>query len=167
MSGTVFIKRKVERNFTVIPNEILRDERLSWKAVGLLVYLLHLPSDWELNLVHLSNCRADRHASTRSGIGELEQFGYVIIERERDSCGQFRRTVWTVTDCPIFGIPKQDDAQEGEQSLVESRPENPTLPNTEKNELLNLKNTTTTMAKQERKAFDMKCNEAVLDCTVF
>ena len=45
-TGTVFIRTKKERNYTVMDNTFLRDERLSAKAKGIFAYILYLPEDW-------------------------------------------------------------------------------------------------------------------------
>ncbi len=40
------IRVEKNRNYSVINNTGLRDERLSWKAKGILAYILTLPDDW-------------------------------------------------------------------------------------------------------------------------
>ena len=42
-------------NFTILDNTCLKDENLSWKGRGLLVYLLHLPNDWQIYLEDLDD----------------------------------------------------------------------------------------------------------------
>jgi len=42
----MIIRRKVNRNFTVVPNEPVNDTRLSFEALGLLTYLLSRPDNW-------------------------------------------------------------------------------------------------------------------------
>jgi hypothetical protein len=37
-------------NFTTVRNEYLQDVNLSWKAKGLITYIMSLPPDWQLNL---------------------------------------------------------------------------------------------------------------------
>ena len=39
---------KVNRNFTIIPNDLVNDERLTFEALGLLTYLLSQPDDWRV-----------------------------------------------------------------------------------------------------------------------
>jgi len=43
MSIFLVVKRKVSSHFTIIPNDVIRDQNLSWKSLGLLVKLLSLP----------------------------------------------------------------------------------------------------------------------------
>lgn len=49
------IRRKQNKNFTVISNEVFNDERLSLRATGLLCWLRSRPHDWNINLKHLAN----------------------------------------------------------------------------------------------------------------
>ncbi|MGR5875594.1 hypothetical protein ACT7DH_27750 [Bacillus pacificus] len=42
--GIFRVKKDV--NYSVIHNTPLRDEKLSWRAKGLLAYMLSLPDDW-------------------------------------------------------------------------------------------------------------------------
>lgn len=99
------VRRKAKVNFTIISNELCVDARLSWKALGLLIYLLHLPPDFKLHLYNLAKLRPGLNGrdSTRSGLKELEGLGYVTISRERNEQGRYARTVWYVTDEPEFG----------------------------------------------------------------
>jgi len=100
---TCIIKHKTKTNFTVIPNAVCRDLRLSWKAIGLLVFLLHLPEDFEVRLKNLSNIRegnGNRRESIRGAISELVLCGYVTVERERKRNGQWGGTFWHITNVP-------------------------------------------------------------------
>lgn len=101
----VIVRHRVNRDFTTLDNRVIRDNRLSWKATGLLVYLLHLPSDWRLKLEHLGKQKKDRRDATRSGLAELEELGYLAIVRDRAEGGKFGRTIWLVTDRPELDRP--------------------------------------------------------------
>ena len=102
MTESLIIRHKTLRNFTVIRNELCEDKRLSWKALGLLTYLLHLPHDFKLKLYNLAHERKGLNGrdSTRSGLKELEATGYVKIVRERSNLGRYAQTVWYVSDIP-------------------------------------------------------------------
>ena len=56
---TKFIKTKKEKNFTVLDNTFIKDTRLSWKAKGLMTYLLSLPDDWTIHLSEIEQHATD------------------------------------------------------------------------------------------------------------
>lgn len=83
MSKNIF-RQKRTANFTVVPNEFLHSDKLSFKAKGLLSYLLSLPSDWEVHISHLATASKDGHDSVSSGMAELLEACYVW---RRPRCG--------------------------------------------------------------------------------
>jgi len=94
------IRREHTTCYTVITNELIQDIRLSWKARGIMIYLLSMPEDWEFNLVDLANRAPDGKAALRSGVAELESAGYVRIEKERSPTGTFDGWTWHVFEQP-------------------------------------------------------------------
>lgn len=139
MSDVVIVRRKVKSNFTVLDNAIFRDRRLSWKALGLLVWLTSLPPNFKLRLSHLASLRPTGRDATRSGLKELEECGYLLIQRERDVSGKFVTTTWVINDSPHSENPNVDKPKS-----ADSKTENPTLINT-KTEKETLIQTTTTL----------------------
>lgn len=87
------LKRHQRATYTVIDNGALRDETLSWRATGLLAYLLSLPDDWTINTAHLARQKTDGRTSTRSAMSELEAAGYVARRKERQPNGQLTTIV--------------------------------------------------------------------------
>lgn len=65
------------KNYTVINNEILKRPDLSWKAKGIMAYILSLPDDWVIHLNEIMEHSTDGEASFRSGWRELTDLGYV------------------------------------------------------------------------------------------
>ena len=88
------LKKVVTTNFTVVPNYLTEDITMSWKAKGMLVYLLGRPNDWEINIPHLSTVSTDGESATRSGFSELEDAGYAYRIRHVNEYGQI--TSWSV-----------------------------------------------------------------------
>ncbi len=145
----VIIKRRVRRDFTTLPNDVIRDSRLSWKALGLLTYVLSLPDDFRLRLKHLSKQKKDGRHSTRAGLRELELAGYLTIRRVRCELGKYRRVIWEVTDTPPDIItdqnsPRSENLKEDNPNAEKPDLENPTVINTNSNKELNITKTTTT-----------------------
>ena len=71
------IREKSINNFTIISNEILKRNDLSWKAKGILAYIFSLPEDWKIYLEEVATHSTDGIKSFRSGWKELEEAGYV------------------------------------------------------------------------------------------
>lgn len=88
--------------YTIVGNEILESETLSWKAKGLLAYMLGRPDKWEFSEKALYTMFPDGQTSTRSGIKELEDAGYLYRERVRES-GKVAGCVWHVFQRPMSG----------------------------------------------------------------
>lgn len=156
MSDTVIIKRKVRRDFTTLPNDLIRDSRLSWGALGLLVYILSLPDDFRLRLCHLAKQKSCGRDATRARAKELENAGYLLITRERGTHGRFSSTLWEVSDTPTLSAPTSPrsdfpDVVEPETenpNTVPPSPDDPSLLNTDTKQILREKRTTTTKPLQ-------------------
>lgn len=103
------IKRAKRRtNFTMISNVGLRDERLSFKAKGLLAYMLSLPDDWIFYESELVKHSTDGKASVKSGLKELQETGYLARQRRRDDKGHLKEAMWEISDEPMSDYPTLD-----------------------------------------------------------
>lgn len=73
------IAKKIQKNenFTIVDNDYLRDENLSFKAKGILTYFLSLPGDWVIYFDEIITHSKDGIRSFRSGIDELIKEGYI------------------------------------------------------------------------------------------
>lgn len=103
--------RRFAANFTVIPNSLLRDERLSYRARGILCDLLTRPEDWSPKADHLAaHSPREGQDAVLTALKEAEEAGYVHRVRERDAQGRLR-TVTYVYDHPreepASGLPSQ------------------------------------------------------------
>jgi hypothetical protein len=85
----MIVRHPHETSYTVIQNETLNDERLSWKARGLLSYLLSKPDGWRVIVEALIKEAPDGRDAVNSGLRELEKFGYLVRSRTRGGNGQF------------------------------------------------------------------------------
>jgi hypothetical protein len=69
--------------FTRIPNDWVRDRRLSLKAIGLLVQLLSHSPGWRVSLTSLANANNCGVDLIRSAVKELIAAGYIKRRQER------------------------------------------------------------------------------------
>src|SRR6185436_17013379 len=78
------------RDYTVLPNEFIRNKQLTMSAKGLLTYLLSLPADWVVYKTELPNHFFNGYYSIMTAFSELEKFGYILSTELRDKTGKFK-----------------------------------------------------------------------------
>lgn len=101
------------KNYTTINNTGLRDERLSWKAKGILAYILSLPDDWVFYMEEIATHAKDKISSLYSGMKELKKYGYVKrfpIKDEKGKIIKWETIVYEVPqeENPHVEIPQMD-----------------------------------------------------------
>lgn len=69
--------------YVMINKGAIRDRQLSWKAKGLLAYLLSMPDDWQIYETELIKHTTDGRDATRSAIKELIAAGYIERSKAR------------------------------------------------------------------------------------
>lgn len=96
----MFKKRKRDRGYTTIDNGLILNTKLSYKAKGILLYLMSRPEDWEVYQTDIVNRSKESRTAVESGLNELETEGYLIKIRHRTSKGQMA-TFWLYDDIPM------------------------------------------------------------------
>lgn len=112
------IKRSLRKdNYSVMSNTGLNEKALSFKATGLLAYLLSKPDNWSISERHLASVKTDGRDSVQSALKELEDAGYVLREKKRNPDGTFS---WdsTVYDEPCVAQPWVEKPPVVKPSLV-------------------------------------------------
>jgi Fe2+ or Zn2+ uptake regulation protein len=99
-STSTITRTKRVNNFTVLGNHIFADNHLSWRAMGLLSYLLSKPDDWRIyvnQLVHVTEGTTwnDKRNTVYKILKELQAAGYVAHHRNADGSVD-----WSVSDQP-------------------------------------------------------------------
>ncbi|MGE7693893.1 DnaD domain protein [Lysinibacillus sp. NPDC094177] len=96
-----------KENYVVLDKGFLNDKLLSWKAKGLLAYMLSLPDDWSFCISDLairSKCSRD---STANIIKELTKAGYIHKVQWRTNQGRFG-----ITELMVFETPQVEPYNE-------------------------------------------------------
>jgi len=84
------VKAKGSVPYAQIPNELLRNNKLSMKAKGLMSFLLSLPENWVLYKTQLSDHFSDGYDGIHTAWTELENAGYIVSIRMIDHEGKLR-----------------------------------------------------------------------------
>jgi hypothetical protein len=87
----------IPQSFGWLPNHIINDSRLSWKAKGLLLYLNNQPHGWKFTHAELIDTATDGKGSVQSGVNELKAAGYLSVDAERGDDGTVAGWIWRVT----------------------------------------------------------------------
>jgi hypothetical protein len=151
------LRKDNKERYTTIPMEIIRDERLSLKDIGLLVSMLSLPDNWEFSENGLEKIyKNDGQTSIRTGLKNLEKFGYLKRIRTRKANGKIGSVDWYLYEKPQSEKPHCENQSVDNQS-VENQPQyNTKVSNT---------NQSTIKEKKERKSnsFDAIISEYTTD----
>ena len=101
-------KIEKSKNYTVMSNYHLRDKNLSYKAKGLLSFMLSLPEDWDYSINGLVSISKEGVKAIRNILQELQRYGYLVIEKKQNEIGQFEYE---------YLIYEQPDTQKGDVDL--------------------------------------------------
>lgn len=98
-------------HFTQIPNDWLRDTRLSFKARGLLALIMTHREGWSLSINSIASQNQEGKDAIRSAIQELEKAGY-LFRTQMNQGGKFGEAVWITqdpADLPMADFPTTDN----------------------------------------------------------
>lgn len=91
---------KESGNFVTVHKDFIHDSNISWKAKGILLYLLSRPDDWQIYETELEQHSTDGLSGLKSGIKELEEIGYIQRNRKRDESGRLNGYEYLVYEQP-------------------------------------------------------------------
>jgi hypothetical protein len=113
-------------HFTQIPNDWLRDNRLTLKARGLMALLMSHREGWSLSINTLANQNQEGKDAIRSAIHELEQCGYLYRTQVNEG-GKFGESVWITqdpADYPMSENPTTENPTPKNNNLKEQQVKN-------------------------------------------
>ena len=84
-------------HFTQIPNDWLRDTRLTFKSRGVLALIMSHRQGWSLSIASIAHSNQEGKDAIRSAVKELEDFGY-LRRSQSNEAGRFGESVWTTQD---------------------------------------------------------------------
>jgi hypothetical protein len=85
--------------FTIIDRRSIADEDLSFRALGILVWLLDKPDDWKIDAERMCAQRKEGRDAIRTACKELVDAGYMVRERKQGPGGRWTTTI-TVYETP-------------------------------------------------------------------
>lgn len=103
----MIVRVSKRERFVVIDKTGLNDPSLSFKAKGLLAYLLAKPDDWTINYRQLEKVGPDGKASVLAGLKELETMRY--LRRQKMNTAQGFQWEQVLYETPMGGKPEHGE----------------------------------------------------------
>jgi hypothetical protein len=116
----MIVRTKKNRNYTVINNTVLEDERLSFRARGIAALLLSKPDNWEISHEYLWKHGAEGRDAILKAMKELEDCGYLVRTRLQQPDGKFT-TLVTMHEEPQEAQPTTAFQQSVNQDSVNQK----------------------------------------------
>jgi len=98
--------KKGPYTYVVLDKMFIDTPGLSWKAKGLLAYLLARPDNWEIRESDLVAHATDGRDSVRTALRELKAAGFIVKAQRRSEVGKF-----SVAEFDVYERPCAADSQ--------------------------------------------------------
>ena len=115
------------RKYAAIPNDAMRDKRLSAEARGTLALLMTYSDDWLFRRDHLMDMLGMGREKFQRVMKELSDTGYVSLTPIRGDGGHMEGTTWVINDDPTESLKTRLSAD----SLKNRQPVEPTAGETD------------------------------------
>src|SRR5262245_974563 len=92
------------QHWTVVDQQVINDDRLSFRARGILLWLLDKPDNWSCRSEAIIDAGKEGRDAVRSALQELLEAGYLQRQRVQDEKGHWS-TVTEVLEAPMPGNP--------------------------------------------------------------
>ena len=114
---------KVQNDFTIIPNEILRNKEMKSSVKNILLTMFSLPPEWDFSISGISMVVTESKDTVQKALVELEKIGYITRNREHKEDGTFGAMIYTIHQFPVSEdkntYKKNHQSQNGKEPIQE------------------------------------------------
>lgn len=89
--------KQKKKNFSMVSNTLAKDAKISLKAKGMCLILVHFPDDWTFYEEKLQDYTLDGRIAITNALKELENAGYLYRKQLREK-GRFANKIWFFND---------------------------------------------------------------------
>lgn len=128
------IKKIKIKGFTIVDNEVINDERMHLKSLGLFAYMWSKPDDWQFYISEIASHFKDGESAVSSAMKELIDLGYLKRTQNRKD-GKFSNYDYVLQESPKpekqGSVPKGDFPKSEKSKPEKPIPKNQGLLNTD------------------------------------
>ena len=128
------IKKIKIKGFIIIDNDVINDDRMHLKALGLFAYMWSKPDDWQFYVSEIASHFKDGESAVSSAMKELMTLGYLKRTQNRKD-GRFSNYDYVLRELPKRenqgSAPKGDFTKPEKPIPKKTKPENQGLLNTD------------------------------------
>lgn len=93
-----------ESGYTIIRNDVLRDPELTFRARGVLAYILSHSDNWRTDAESIAKVSKEGRQAIQTALKELREAGYIEYRKSQDANGRWK------TDTIVYDAPKATQA---------------------------------------------------------
>lgn len=109
MNKSKIIRNRRQNGFTIVSNVARLEKSISFRALGLLTYLMGLPEGWSITIESLATVKTDGRTSVTAGLNELMNVGFLQRTRRYEN-GRFVCYDYIISDEKDFSTTQHDTA---------------------------------------------------------
>ena len=113
----------ITKNYVKIPNDLVDDPTISWKAKGLFCHMASKPDTWNFTVRSLATKFPDGKSAIFAALNELKERGWITFNRRANGQGKYKleTSLEPESDNQYEAMPESDNRTETDQPQSDNR----------------------------------------------
>ena len=113
----------ITSNYVKIPNDLVDDSTISWKAKGLFCHMASKPDHWNFTVRSLASQFPDGKSAIFAALDELKQRGWITFTKRANGQGKYKleTSLDPESDNQYEAMPESDNRTEHDQPESDNR----------------------------------------------
>ena len=113
----------ITKNYVKIPNDLVDDSTISWKAKGLFCHMASKPDHWNFTVRSLASQFPDGKSAIFAALDELKQRGWITFTKRANGQGKYKleTSLEPESDNQYEAMPESDNRTEADQPQSDNR----------------------------------------------
>ena len=113
----------ITSNYVKIPNDLVDDRTISWKAKGLFCHMASKPDHWNFTVRSLASQFPDGKSAIFAALDELKQRGWITFTKRANGQGKYKleTSLDPESDNQYEAMPESDNRTEHDQPESDNR----------------------------------------------